>query len=220
MSAPLPVAVLVSGRGSNLQALLEAHAAGTLPVEFVLVASNTADAPALRRAEEYGVATLALDPANHGSRAEYDHELFRRIDASGARCIVLAGFMRVLDDTAVTPWRGHIINIHPSLLPRFRGLHTHRKAIDAGASEHGASVHFVTAELDGGPVIAQARLALRADDDADALGSRVLQLEHQLLPAVLRLLAGGRLALTDAGVTLDGNELTQPLELDHGRLTA
>jgi phosphoribosylglycinamide formyltransferase-1 len=218
MTAPLRIAVLASGRGSNLAALIAARDAGSLPVEFVLVASDKADAGALRLAEAAGIPTLALSPKGYPERRAYDLDLFGRIAASGAELLVLAGFMRVIDGAALAPWAGRIVNIHPSLLPKYRGLHTHRRALEAGDVEHGASVHFVTAELDGGPLIAQARLVVETGDDEDALAARLLPLEHRLLPAVVRLIAARRLVLGADGVTLDGHPLAQPLRLDGEQL--
>jgi len=215
--APAKVAVLASGRGSNLAALLEARARGELPVEFVLVGSDKASAPALRLAEAAGIPTLALDPRSYPDRRAFDVDLFARLKASGAEWLVLAGFMRVLDGEALRPWVGRIINIHPSLLPKYRGLHTHRRALEACDAEHGASVHFVTAELDGGPVIAQACLPIEPGDDEERLAQRLLPLEHQLLPAVLRLLAEGRLQWDGRAPRFDGELLVAPLRLgDHG----
>jgi len=217
MPTPLRIAVLASGRGSNLAALIAARDAGTLPVEFVLVASDKASAGALRLAEAAGIPTLALNPKSYPDRPTFDRELFGRIAASGADLLVLAGFMRVIDGSALAPWAGRIVNIHPSLLPKYRGLHTHRRALEAGDAEHGASVHFVTAELDGGPLIAQARLAIETGDDEETLARRLLPLEHRLLPAVVALVAAHRLALGEAGVLLDGQPLRAPLQLgEHG----
>ena len=219
MSPPLRIAVLASGRGSNLAALIAARDAGALPAEFVLVASDKADAGALRLAEAAGIPTLALAPRAYPDRRAFDLDLFARIAHSGAELLVLAGFMRILDAEALAPWAGRMINIHPSLLPRHRGLHTHRRALEAGDAEHGASVHYVTAELDGGPVIAQARLAVAPGDDEDRLAARLLPLEHQLLPAVAALVAARRLALGDDGrVRLDGVPLPRPLNLSDGQL--
>lgn len=217
MSIPAPaaltIAVLASGRGSNLQALIEAQQDGRLPIELVLVASDKAQALALRRAEAAGIATLALDPRVYADRAAFDAELFARIAAFSPALIVLAGFMRILDPIALAPWTGRIINIHPSLLPKYRGLHTHRRALEAGDPIHGASVHFVSAELDGGPVIAQAIIPLLADDTPDTLAERLLAKEHALLVASIGLIADGRIALRESGVNLDGTPLDAPLQL-------
>ncbi len=205
--------MLASGRGSNLAALLDARERGELPVEFVLVGSDKADAGALRLAEAANIPTLALDPRGYPDRRAFDLELLDRIAASGAELLVLAGFMRVIDGEALRPWTGRIINIHPSLLPKYRGLHTHRRALEAGDREHGASVHFVTAELDGGPVIAQAHLVIEPGDDEERLAQRLLPLEHRLLPAVLTLLANRRLQWESGAVQCDGLPLSAPLIL-------
>lgn len=211
---PLPIAVLASGRGSNLGALIAAKEAGTLPVEFALVASDKADAPALRHAEAHGIPTLALDPKSFPSRSAFDAALFARVAESGAQLVVLAGFMRVIEGAVVDAWRGRIINIHPSLLPKYRGLHTHRRAIAARDAEHGASVHFVTAELDGGPVIAQARIPIHAGDDEGTLATRLLTQEHRLIVACVDAIARGRVALRDGVVICNGTQLPTPLQLD------
>jgi phosphoribosylglycinamide formyltransferase-1 len=213
MPSPPRIAVLASGRGSNLAALLAARERGELPVDFVLVGSDKAAAGALRMAEAANIPTLALDPRSYPDRRAFDLDLFARIAASGAELLVLAGFMRILDGEALTPWVGRMINIHPSLLPKYRGLHTHRRALEAGDSEHGASVHFVTAELDGGPVIAQARIAIQPGDDEQELAQRLLPLEHRLLPAVLSLLASQRLRWDGQAPQLDGQPLLTPLLL-------
>ncbi|TAL93506.1 MAG: phosphoribosylglycinamide formyltransferase [Rhodanobacter sp.] len=214
---PAKVAVLASGRGSNLAALLDARERGKLPVEFVLVGSDKAEAAALQLAKAANIPTIALDPRSYPDRRTFDLDLFARVAASGAQWLVLAGFMRVIDGEALRPWAGRIINIHPSLLPKYRGLHTHRRALAAGDAEHGASVHFVTAELDGGPVIAQARLTIEPGDDEQLLAQRLLPLEHHLLPAVLAVLANGRLQWRCGAVHYDGRPLSGPLILrDHG----
>ena len=212
MSSIPRIAVLASGRGSNLAALLAARDNGTLPVEFTLVGSDKAEAHALRLAEAAGIATVALDPRSYPDRPSFDLEMFRRIEASGAQWLILAGYMRILSAEAVRPWVGRIINIHPSLLPKYRGLHTHRRALEAGDVDHGASVHFVTAELDGGPVIAQAHIAVQPGDDEDQLAARLLPLEHQLLPAVLRLLANQELQWGEPPL-FHGHPLQAPLVL-------
>ncbi|MFC5743672.1 phosphoribosylglycinamide formyltransferase [Dyella tabacisoli] len=219
MSSPLRIAVLASGRGSNLAALLTAHQRGELPVEFVLVASDKANAGALRLAEAAGIATLVLDPRNYPDRLAFDLDLFAHLTDNGADVLVLAGFMRIIDGQALKPWVGRMINIHPSLLPKYRGLHTHRRALEAGDGEHGVSVHYVTAELDGGPVIAQAHIAVQAGDDEHLLAQRLLPYEHRLLPAVLKLIAQGRLQLVSPdGVALDGQALSAPLRLQGDQL--
>ena len=215
---PLPIAVLASGRGSNLAALIEAQEAGELPVTFSLVASDKADAPALRRAEAHGIPTLALDPKSYANRRDFDVALFARVAESGAQRVVLAGFMRVIDGGVVDAWKGRIINIHPSLLPKYRGLHTHRRAIAAHDAEHGASVHFVTAELDGGPVIAQARIPIHAGDDEEMLATRLLTHEHRLIVACVDAIARGRIVLRDDRVHCDGKAIAQPLHLSGSEL--
>lgn len=211
--------MLASGRGSNLQALIVARDAGALPVDFVVAGSDKTNAGALQLAKDAGIPTFTLKAKDFASRRDFDLELFRRLDASGAQVLVLAGFMRIIDGEALSPWVGRMINIHPSLLPKYRGLHTHRRALEAGDEEHGASVHYVTAELDGGPVIAQARISIRAGDDEAVLAQRLLTFEHQLLPSVLKLMAEGRLALIAPNrVALDGKPLDAPLQLRHGTL--
>lgn len=218
MSTPLRIAVLASGRGSNFAALLAARRRGELPVEFVLVASDKADAPVLQLAQGAGVPTSVLDPREYADRRAYDFALFDRIGASKPDLLVLAGFMRIIDGDALKPWAGRMINIHPSLLPKYRGLHTHRRALKAGDLEHGASVHFVTAELDGGPVIAQTALPIETGDDETTLAARLLPLEHQLLTAVVALLAANRLTLGEQGIVFDDQLLRKPLRWMDGQL--
>jgi phosphoribosylglycinamide formyltransferase 1 len=214
------IAVLVSGRGSNLQALIEAIADGRINAEIVAVLSNHSDAPALRHAEVHGIATVALDAAGYADRLSYDSALFARLTEFTPDLVVMAGFMRILEPSVVRAWQGRMINIHPSLLPKYPGLHTHRRAIKAGDSEQGASVHFVTAEVDGGPVIAQVRIPIFAADTPQSLAARLLPREHALLVAVVGLLAAGRIEWASAGVKLDGRSLSRPLELDsNDRLT-
>ncbi|MFD0739365.1 phosphoribosylglycinamide formyltransferase [Lysobacter koreensis] len=215
------IAVLASGRGSNLQALLDAIAGGTLDAEIVGVFSDRPGARALDLARAAGVAAVACRPRDFATRAAYDEHLFSRIDEVQPDLIVCAGYMRLLGELQVDAHRGRMINIHPSLLPAFKGLHTHEQALAAGARVHGSSVHYVTAELDGGPVIAQARVPVLDGDDAATLAARVLQREHPLLVAATRLLCDGRVTLGAHGVCLDGQLLPAPLRLDdHDRLTA
>ncbi|MCX7514039.1 phosphoribosylglycinamide formyltransferase [Frateuria sp. STR12] len=213
MPSPLRIAVLASGRGSNLAALLTARDRDELKAEFVLVASDRPDAGALRLAEAAAIPTLVLDPKAYPDRRAFDLELFGKLADSGAELIVLAGFMRILDGEAIAPWTGRMLNIHPSLLPKYRGLHTHRRALEAGDLEHGASVHFVTAELDGGPVLAQAVLPIEPGEDEQRLAQRLLPLEHRLLPAVVALVAQRRLVWRDGGPWLDGAPLGAPMRL-------
>ena len=213
MPSPLRIAVLASGRGSNLAALLAARERGELAAEFVLVASDKPSAGALRLAEAAGIPTLVLDPKAYPDRRAFDLALFAELAASGAELIVLAGFMRILDGQALAPWIGRMLNIHPSLLPKYRGLHTHRRALEAGDLEHGASVHFVTAELDGGPVVAQATLPIMPGEDEHRLAQRLLPLEHRLLPATVALIAAGRLGWREGSPVFDGTPLRAPLQL-------
>lgn len=212
------IAVLASGRGSNLQALLDAIAGGTLDAQVVGVFSDRPKALALERARAAGVPAVAVRPADHASRDAFEAALFGAIAAVHSELIVCAGYMRLLGAAQVEAWHGRMINIHPSLLPLFKGLRTHEQALAAGACEHGASVHFVTPELDGGPVIAHARVPVLPGDDPDRLAARVLEREHPLLIGVLRLLAAGRLRLGADGVELDGRALPRPLELHDGAL--
>lgn len=181
--------MLASGRGSNLGALIAAR----LPVEFVLVGSDKATAGALALAAEAGIPTVSLSPRDYVDRVSFDRALFGRVAEARPDLLVLAGYMRIIDATVIADWEGRAINIHPSLLPKYRGLHTHRHCLEAGDAEHGASVHFVTAELDGGPVVAQARIAVRPDDTEASLAERLLAEEHRLLPAVVGAIASGRL---------------------------
>jgi phosphoribosylglycinamide formyltransferase-1 len=210
---PLRIAVLASGRGSNLKALIDARDEGALPIEIVLVASDKAEAPALRIAEDAGIATLALDPRGYRDRAAFDADLFARIGEQAPDLVVLAGFMRIIDPAVLAPWSTRTINIHPSLLPKHRGLNTHAKALAAQDAMHGASVHFVTSELDGGPVIAQVEMPVEGDDTAASLAARLLRHEHRLLIACVGLFAEGRLALANERLSCDGLPLDAPLQL-------
>jgi len=216
----LRIAVLASGRGSNLEALIDAMRTGHLPIEIVLVASDRADAIALRIAEAEGIATLALDPRGYADRASFDTDLFARIAAAAPDLLVLAGFMRILDPAVLAPWAGRAINIHPSLLPKYRGLRTHERAIAAGDATHGASVHFVTAELDGGPVVAQVKIPIESGDTSATLATRLLPHEHRLLVACVGLMAAKRLALEGDAIVFDGRPLAAPLKFRDGRFDA
>ncbi len=211
--SPFRIAVLVSGRGSNLQALIDAIAAAVLDAQIVGVFSDKPDAFALQRAQAAAIPTRAIGPRTFDSRAAFDEHLFTGIDELTPDLIVCAGYMRLISTHQVEEHRGRLINIHPSLLPAFKGLQTHTQAIAAGASAHGASVHYVTPDLDGGPVIAQSVVPVRTDDDAESLGRRVLSREHPLLIGTLALIVAGRIALVDGEVQLDGVPLSTPLQL-------
>jgi phosphoribosylglycinamide formyltransferase-1 len=182
------IVVLISGRGSNLGALLAAQREGTLGGAVSAVLSNRPDAPGLAIAERHGVATAVVDHRAFADRACFEEALAAAIDAAEPDLVVLAGFMRVLTASFVARYAGRIINIHPSLLPAYTGLDTHRRALADGATTHGCTVHYVTADLDGGPIIAQQSVAVLPGDDAQTLATRVLEAEHRLLPAAVRAL--------------------------------
>ena len=205
--------VLISGRGSNLQAILDQAAGGELPVEVAAVISNRPGVRGLERARQAGVPALELDHKQFADRPAFEAALIELIDRHQPDLVVLAGFMRVLTPGFTDHYRGRLINIHPSLLPKFRGLHTHERALAAGETEHGASIHFVTAELDGGPVIVQARAPVLPGDDSDTLAARVLVQEHRLYPLAIRWFAEGRLRLEGEQVWFDGVPLAEPLQL-------
>ncbi len=216
----LRLAVLASGAGTNLQALIDAIASGALEAEIVGVFSDRAKSLALRRARDAGLPVMALSPKSFDSRAAFDAAFFAAVDEAQADLIVCAGYMRLIAAAEVEARPGRMINLHPSLLPAFKGLHTHQQAVDAGVVEHGASVHVVTADLDGGPVIAQARVPVRPGDDAEILAARVREVEHPLLVEVVRLLAEGRLSLRDGRIDLNGKPLDAPLQLGANRRLA
>jgi phosphoribosylglycinamide formyltransferase-1 len=211
VSAPVRAVALVSGHGTNLEALLATQHAGWLPLALAAVVSNRPGAPALARASRYGAATEVVDHTRYGERTAFETDLARAIDRYSADLVILAGFMRVLSAAFIARYRQRLINIHPSLLPDFKGLDTHRRALEAGVAYHGATVHFVTAELDAGPAVLQARVAVRADDDADTLAARVRAREHRLYPLALRWLAEGRLRFDGTDAWLDGERLARPV---------
>lgn len=209
------IAVLVSGQGRNLQALVAACAEGRIAGRIALVLGNRANAAALDRARAAGIATRVLEHAAFPDRESFDSALIAALDAAQIDLVLLAGFMRILGAGFVRHFAGRLLNIHPSLLPRHPGLHTHRRALEAGDAEHGATVHFVTEELDGGPAIIQGRVRVRAEDTADTLAERVMQdIEVRIYPQAVALIAGGDLALRDGQVLLRGKPLTAPLQLD------
>ena len=208
----LRLAVLASGRGSNLQAVLDAIADGRLAARVVGVFSDRPGAPALQRVDP-GL-RWASEPRRHADKAAFEAALGDALAAAHPDWILCAGYMRILGAAFVQRFQGRLLNIHPSLLPKHRGLHTHRRALAAGDAEHGASVHLVVPELDAGPVVAQARVPVLAGDTEDALAARVLAVEHPLLVEVLQLAAGGRLDGRDGQLRLDGQALFTPLRLE------
>ncbi len=210
MSRPR-IVVLVSGSGSNLQALLDAstgrHPEIELAADIAAVVSNVAGAYGLERAQRAGVATAVLEHGTFSSRESFDTALLSTVSSYSADLVILAGFMRILSPVFVQAFYGKLMNIHPSLLPKYPGLHTHERALQAGDKMHGASVHFVTEELDGGPVIVQASIPIVTNDTADRLAQRVLKLEHQIYPLAAHWFATGRLELAAEGALLDGKAL-------------
>ncbi|MBV4533396.1 phosphoribosylglycinamide formyltransferase [Pseudomonas sp. SWRI107] len=201
------VVVLLSGSGSNLQALIDSASAGDSPVRIRAVVSNRADAYGLQRAKAAGIDTAVLEHAGFAGREAFDAALMALIDGFSPDLVVLAGFMRILSGGFVRHYQGRLLNIHPSLLPKYKGLHTHQRALEAGDTEHGCSVHFVTEELDGGPLVVQAVVPVATDDTAQTLAQRVHLQEHQIYPLAVRWFAEGRLRLTDQGALLDGEPL-------------
>ncbi|KEA62727.1 Phosphoribosylglycinamide formyltransferase [Marinobacterium lacunae] len=201
------IVVLISGSGSNLQAIIDSIEAGTIAGRISAVISNKADAYGLTRAQNAGIATQVLNHKQFADRAAFDQALQESIDSYQPDLVVLAGFMRILTPEFVRHYAGRLFNIHPSLLPLYKGLHTHQRALEAGDREHGCTVHFVTEELDGGPLVVQAPIPVTADDDADSLQQRVHTLEHRIYPLAVSWFCAGRLKLTDAGVVLDGEHL-------------
>ena len=214
LSDPMPVVVLISGRGSNFIALLEAQRQGRLPIHIAAVISNRPDAQGLRAARAAGIPIRVLSHRGFDGREAFDAGLMETIDEFRPGLVILAGFMRILTAGFVERYQGRMLNIHPSLLPDFPGLNTHQRALDAGRTEHGASVHFVTPQVDGGPVVAQARVTVRPEDTARTLGERVLREEHRLFPMAAHWFALGRLRLTEQGPTLDGRVIAAPPLLD------
>lgn len=198
------IVILVSGRGSNMQAIVRAAIPG---VRIAAVIANRPDAEGLEIASAHGIATVGLDHRAYRERADFDTALAAAIDEFSPDLVVLAGFMRVLTESFVRRYEGRLLNIHPSLLPSFPGLHTHRRALQAGVRVHGATVHFVTAELDSGPIVVQAVVPVLPDDDEERLAARVLRQEHRIYPQALRWFAAGRLQVDAAGkVRIDGEE--------------
>lgn len=201
------VVVLLSGTGSNLQALIDSFRTGDSPVRIRAVISNRADAYGLQRARDAGIDTAVLDHKAFEGREAFDAALVELIDGYQPQLVVLAGFMRILSGDFVRHYQGRLLNIHPSLLPKYKGLHTHQRALEAGDTEHGCSVHFVTEELDGGPLVVQAVIPVELDDTPERLAHRVHGQEHQIYPLAVRWFAEGRLRLGEHGALLDGQPL-------------
>lgn len=208
-STPLPAAILISGSGTNLQSLIDSAARTGIAISTVI--SDRADAHGLERARRAGLPAQLVDPEQFAAREDFDAELARQVTASGAGLVILAGFMRILSPAFVHTFNGRTLNIHPSLLPLYRGLHTHRRVLEAGDAAHGCSIHFVTDELDGGPLVAQARISVHADDDENSLSARVQEREHKLYPLVVSWFAAGRLQMSDGIAWLDGERLHRPV---------
>lgn len=204
MSDKLKVGVLISGRGSNLQALLDACAAPDFPAEIVLVLSNKAGAYGLERAAKAGIATQVINHKDFATRIAFDDAMHEVLVAAGVEFICLAGFMRLLSVPFVERWTDRLVNIHPSLLPAFKGLDVHQRALDAGVRFTGCTVHIVRAELDDGPIIVQAVVPVRAEDDTHTLAARVLNAEHRCYPLALKLIAEGRVRIDGVRVHVDG----------------
>ncbi|WP_019962078.1 phosphoribosylglycinamide formyltransferase [Woodsholea maritima] len=203
--AKTKIAVLISGRGSNLQALIDACKNEEYPAEIALVLSNKADAAGLERAADAGLETLVVDHKAYEDREAFEAGLDKALKNAGIQIVCLAGFMRILTPWFVDRWRDRVINIHPSLLPAFKGVHTHERALEAGVRIHGCTVHYVRSEMDAGPIIGQAAVPVLKDDDASTLGARVLEAEHRLYPACLRLVVEGKARVASEHVPMRGS---------------
>ena len=201
------VVVLLSGTGSNLQALIDSDDVKGSPATIRAVISNRADAYGLQRATDAGIDTRVLDHKAFEGREAFDAALIKIIDQFNPHLVVLAGFMRILSADFVRHYSGRLLNIHPSLLPKYKGLHTHQRALEAGDREHGCSVHFVTEELDGGPLVVQAVIPVESEDTPSSLAQRVHAQEHRIYPLAVRWFAEGRLSLNEQGALLDGQLL-------------
>ncbi len=206
-------AVLVSGSGSNLQAIIDRQTNGFLNIELAVVLSDRPQAYGLVRAKRAGIESLSVPASDFPDRDSFDAAVLAHLDRYQPDLVVLAGFMRILSSQFVNRYEGRLLNIHPSLLPQYPGLHTHRRVIDAGDRWHGCTVHYVSEVLDGGPRIIQARVPVLADDDEERLAQRVLAIEHRLYPEALRLIIEDRVHYADGAAWLDGKKLDEPLQL-------
>ena len=209
-SEPLRLGVLASGRGSNLQAIIDAIEAGRLPARLAVVVSDREQAPALGRAARHGAPALSVSPKDHGDRAAYDRALRQTLHAHGVELVCLAGFLRILGPELIRPLAGRVMNIHPSLLPAFPGLDAQRQALDWGVRVTGATVHFVDEGVDTGPIIVQEAVPVLAGDTAETLSERILAVEHRLYPRAIRLYAEGRLRIVGRRVLIDPAEARPP----------
>jgi phosphoribosylglycinamide formyltransferase-1 len=210
----LPVVVLISGNGSNLQAIIDAINAGQMNAHISAVISNRDDAKGLQRARQAGIAAEVLEHKNYPSREVFDHDLQQRIDHYQPKLVVLAGFMRILSDNFVAHYAGRMFNIHPSLLPEFKGLNTHQRVLNAGRTQHGASVHFVNNELDSGALVLQAVIKVTASDNIDTLAQRVHKQEHIIYPMAINWFAQGRLTYRNHQAFLDNQRITTPPQIN------
>ena len=207
-------AVLISGCGTNLQSFIDKVASGSLDLELAVVLSNKPAAAGLERARQAGIPVECVKHGDYPDRESFDAALVDTLDRYAPDLIVLAGFMRILTPVLIDHFAGRIFNIHPSLLPKYPGLDTHQRAIDAGDEWAGSTVHFATEELDGGPAVIQGRVPVLPDDTADTLAARVLAVEHRIYPEAAALFAAGRLRYKDGGAWLDGERLNQPLQYE------
>ncbi len=212
--SPLPIVVLISGNGSNLQAIIDAIHSGDITGEIKAVISNRAGVYGLERAQRHGIPVEVIDHTQFDSREKFDAELMQRIEVYKPELVVLAGFMRILTDNFIRHFEGRMLNIHPSLLPNFRGLNTHQRALDAGVDYHGCSVHFVTSKLDGGPVIIQSKISVLDNDDVESLTTRVVHQEHIIYPLAVSWYCTGRIKMNNNQVYMDNKPLMQAIMAD------
>lgn len=213
MTGARKATVLISGNGSNLQALIDAIAAGRMELDINHVISNVASVKGLERAEKAGIQTSVLEHRRFEDRADFDAALALLMAAGEPDIVILAGFMRIIGPAVLEPFKGRMINLHPALLPKYRGINTYQRAIDAGDDRHGASIHFVTAELDGGPVISQVVIPILEDDDAAALAARLGPREHELIVATVEFLTRHRVECEDGSIKVDNHYIEKPYVL-------
>lgn len=210
--------ILISGSGSNMQAIIDATRDGRIDADVALVLSNRTDAGGLKIAEQAGIPTRVIEHTAYGSREQFDQAMMEIIDPLQPDLVVLAGFMRILTPAFIRHYHDRLINIHPSLLPRYKGLRTHQRVLENGDTVHGASVHYVCDELDSGPVVLQAIVDVATDDDAASLAARVLEQEHVIYPMAIQYHISGRISVTDQAVLFDGKPLDKPLCWENGQL--